>query len=58
MVTVLFTLALPLLLVLIHASTRLRTLKININHRLERVCLKNTLMDRLLERCGVVAEAL
>ncbi|OZC07420.1 PRA1 family protein [Onchocerca flexuosa] len=52
-VTVLFTLSLPLLLVLVHASTRLRSLKVKINHQLERVGLKNTVMAYLLERCGI-----
>ncbi|VDK62222.1 unnamed protein product [Onchocerca ochengi] len=51
-VTVLFTLSLPLLLVLVHASTRLRSLKVKINHQLERVGLKNTIMAYLLERCA------
>uniref|UniRef100_A0A915PL49 PRA1 family protein n=1 Tax=Setaria digitata TaxID=48799 RepID=A0A915PL49_9BILA len=52
-VTVLFTFSLPLLLVLIHASTRLRSLKVKINHQLERVGLRNTAMAFLLERCGI-----
>uniref|UniRef100_A0A0R3S5G3 PRA1 family protein n=1 Tax=Elaeophora elaphi TaxID=1147741 RepID=A0A0R3S5G3_9BILA len=56
-VTVLFTLSLPLLLVLVHASTRLRSLKVKINHQLERVGLKHTAMACLLERCGIELKA-
>ncbi|VDK78918.1 unnamed protein product [Litomosoides sigmodontis] len=52
-VTVLLTFSLPLLLVLVHASTRLRSLKVKINHQLERVGLKHTAMAYLLERSGI-----
>ncbi|CAG9530188.1 unnamed protein product [Cercopithifilaria johnstoni] len=52
-VTVLFTFSLPLLLVLVHASTRLRSLKVKINHQLERAGLKHTAMACLLERSGI-----
>uniref|UniRef100_A0A914ZZB1 PRA1 family protein n=1 Tax=Parascaris univalens TaxID=6257 RepID=A0A914ZZB1_PARUN len=48
-IVVLFTLAVPLLLVLLHASVRLRDLKTKIN----RINLKKTLMARLLELFGV-----
>uniref|UniRef100_F1KZQ4 PRA1 family protein n=1 Tax=Ascaris suum TaxID=6253 RepID=F1KZQ4_ASCSU len=52
-IVVLFTLAVPLLLVLLHASVRLRNLKTKVNHQLDRISLKKTLMARLLELFGV-----
>ncbi|VDO14729.1 unnamed protein product [Brugia timori] len=52
-VTVLFTFSLPLLLVLVHASTRLRGFKVKFNHQFERIGLKHTVMACLLERCGI-----
>ncbi|KHN73043.1 PRA1 family protein 3 [Toxocara canis] len=52
-IVVLFTLAVPLLFVMLHASVRLRNLKAKINHQLERVGLKKTPMARFLELIGV-----
>ncbi|EJW81484.1 PRA1 family protein [Wuchereria bancrofti] len=52
-VTVLFTFSLPLLLVLVHASIRLRGFKVKFNHQFERIGLKHTVMACLLERCGI-----
>uniref|UniRef100_A0A915A5D2 PRA1 family protein n=1 Tax=Parascaris univalens TaxID=6257 RepID=A0A915A5D2_PARUN len=56
-IVVLFTLAVPLLFVMLHASVRLRNLKAKINHQLERVGLKKTVMARFLELIGVDLKA-
>ncbi|VDN03709.1 unnamed protein product [Thelazia callipaeda] len=52
-VTVLFTLSLPSLLVLVHASIRRRNLKAKVTHQLERMGLKNTFMAYMLEQAGI-----
>lgn len=53
-VTVLFVICFPLLLVLIHASTRLRNIRNRISNQLERVYFKKSLMTFLLKALDLV----
>ncbi|VDK43415.1 unnamed protein product [Anisakis simplex] len=52
-IVVLFVLAFPLVIIFVHASLRLRNLKAKINHQVERIRTKKTLMARLLELLAV-----
>ncbi|XP_041827025.1 PRA1 family protein 2 [Melanotaenia boesemani] len=53
----LFGIAFPILMVLIHASTRLRNLKNKLENKLESIGLKRTPMGLLLEALGQEQEA-
>uniref|UniRef100_A0A914VZ13 PRA1 family protein n=1 Tax=Plectus sambesii TaxID=2011161 RepID=A0A914VZ13_9BILA len=52
----LYGIAMPLLLVCIHASIRLRNLKAKINQKMEAAGFKKTVMGKLLETIGVEVE--
>lgn len=53
----LFGIAFPILMVLVHASTRLRSLKNKLENKLESIGLKRTPMGLLLEALGQEQEA-
>lgn len=53
----LFGIAFPILLILIHASVRLRSLKNKLENKLESIGLKRTPMGLLLESLGQEQEA-
>lgn len=53
----LFGITFPILLILIHASTRLRNLKNKLENRLESIGLKRTPMGMILEALGQEQEA-
>lgn len=48
-----FIFAIPVFAILVHASIRLRNVKAKLNHQLERIGLKTTLMAQLLEAFSI-----
>ncbi|KAH7731047.1 PRA1 family protein [Aphelenchoides avenae] len=52
-VTLMFTFAVPLLLILTHASIRFRNFSAKVNQKLEVSGLRSTVMARILSACGI-----